>query len=157
MIVAVIVVIFALYASSLIARHVDKKRRVAIVGNKTNVTLNDAFTYVLTILLTQGGLNFHLKNLCLLKKVNEIGNYYANQKTASRFIAGAWCLTALILGSAYSGVLLSFIMSPVSRPVIDSVYDIVNVPGLKAAVDRGRAADVIIQTVSQEACLWSPN
>ena len=44
-------------------------------------------------------------------------------------------------------MLLSFIMSPVSRPVIGSIYDIANVPGLKVALDRGRAADLKLQSV----------
>ena len=62
-------------------------------------------------------------------------------------MAGAWCLAALVLVSAYSGTLLSFIMSPVRKPIIESIYDITQVPGLKVALDRGRVADMQLESV----------
>ena len=66
-------------------------------------------------------------------------------------------MAALVLVSAYSGTLLSFMMSPVRRPVVDSIYDIPNVPGLKVALDRGRAADVRMELVSLMSCLLVPH
>ena len=62
-------------------------------------------------------------------------------------------MAALVLVSAYSGVLLSFIMSPVSKPVVDSIYDIVDVPDLKVAVDRGMAADLVLRSVRNDKSL----
>ena len=76
-----------------------------------------------------------------------IGSYLASKKFAIRIIAGIWCLTAFILASAYSGNLLSFVVAPISRPLVDSFEDIPKVPGLKVAVDLGLAADLTFSRV----------
>ena len=65
-----------------------------------------------------------------------------------RFIAGSWCLAACVLVPAYSGTLLSFIMSPTSKPLVESIYDIDRVLGLKVALDRSRAADQRLLSVN---------
>lgn len=71
-----------------------------------------------------------------------IGSYCNDKGSNSvRLIAGFWCLAAAVLIPAYSGQLISFVTSPIEKAVIQSVYDIPNVPGLKVAVDRGKGID----------------
>ena len=53
-----------------------------------------------------------------------------------RVLAGAWCLSCFVLITAYSSVLISYIISPNLKPVIDSVYDIPNVPGLQVVIEK---------------------
>lgn len=66
-----------------------------------------------------------------------------------RLIASFWCLGAAVLVPAYSGNLLSHIISPEQKPVIETVFDIPSVPYLKVAVNMGQGVDVFLQ---KEVC-----
>ena len=50
-----------------------------------------------------------------------------------------------VIVPAYSGNLLSYVVSPQQKPIIESVYDIPNVAGLKVAVSRGQGVDLFLQ------------
>ena len=67
------------------------------------------------------------------------------KQLAIRLAAAAWCLACFVLVQAYSSTLIAFITSPNSKPIINSVYDIPNVPGLKITVNRNYGPDVSIQ------------
>jgi hypothetical protein len=67
------------------------------------------------------------------------------EEIAIRLAAAAWCLACFVLVQAYSSTLIAFITSPNNKPIINSVYDIPNVPGLKITVTRNFGADVILQ------------
>ena len=51
-------------------------------------------------------------------------------------------MSDLILIPAFSGVLLSPILSPVNKMLMNSFYDIVNVPDLELAVDGKTGVDL---------------
>ncbi|XP_046632203.1 ionotropic receptor 93a-like [Daphnia pulicaria] len=75
------------------------------------------------------------------------GAYCGNRQLAIRFAAAAWCLACFVLVQAYSSTLIAFITSPNNKPIINSVYDIEKVPGLKITVNRNFAADLrLLQT-----------
>ncbi|XP_046443988.1 uncharacterized protein LOC124194023 [Daphnia pulex] len=75
------------------------------------------------------------------------GAYCGNRQLAIRFAAAAWCLACFVLVQAYSSTLIAFITSPNNKPIINSVYDIQKVPGLKITVNRNFAADLrLLQT-----------
>ena len=59
------------------------------------------------------------------------GGWCSSKKLAIRLAAGAWCLGAFVIVTAYSSVLISFIISPNLKPIIESIRDIPKVPGLQ--------------------------
>ncbi len=77
-----------------------------------------------------------------------IGAYCGNRQLAIRLAASAWCLACFVLVQAYSSTLIAFITSPNNKPIIDSVYDIPNVPGLKITVNRNLGADLLLRASS---------
>lgn len=74
-----------------------------------------------------------------------IGNACPNRALNIRLMAGAWCLSAAVLVPAYSSILISHITLSLKKPLINSVYDIINVPGLKIATDRGKGIDLMFK------------
>ncbi|XP_046461175.1 glutamate receptor 1-like [Daphnia pulex] len=70
------------------------------------------------------------------------GAYCEKRQLAFRIAAAAWCLACFVLVQAYSSTLIAFITSPNTKPIINSVYDIPKVPGLKITVDRDYGADI---------------
>ena len=67
--------------------------------------------------------------------------YCPSRRLAIRIVAGAWCLTCFVLVTAYSSVLISYIVAPNLKPIIDSFDDIPKVSGLKVVVDKGSSMD----------------
>ena len=60
-----------------------------------------------------------------------------------RLIAGAMCLSCLVLYQAYSSVLVSTLTLPNYQSLINSVYDIPKTPGMAVTVINKKAADII--------------
>ena len=56
---------------------------------------------------------------------------------AIRLAAGTWCLACFVLVTAYSSVLVSYIIAPNLKPIIDSANDVPKVPGLKIVIEKG--------------------
>lgn len=63
--------------------------------------------------------------------------FCSSKKLAIRLVAGAWCLACFVLVTAYSSVLISFIVSPNLKSIINSIHDIPKVAGLKAVAVKG--------------------
>ncbi len=59
-----------------------------------------------------------------------------------RLFIGAWCLGLLVLGKAYSSVLVSLITSPIYRPLINSIEDIIGMNHVRVTVHKGKGPDV---------------
>lgn len=72
------------------------------------------------------------------------GRYIKRKNLALRLGAAAWCLGSFVLIQAYSSTLISFITTPNRKPIVNSIYDIPNVPGLKITVFKNFAVDVLI-------------
>ncbi len=54
-------------------------------------------------------------------------------------------MACFVLVQAYSSTLIAFITLSNNKPIINSVYDISNVPGLKITVNRNFGADVMLR------------
>jgi hypothetical protein len=66
-----------------------------------------------------------------------VGGFYPNKKLPVRLVAGVWCLSCFVIVTAYSSVLISFIVSPNLKPIVSSIQDVFNVPGLKIVAPKG--------------------
>jgi hypothetical protein len=74
-------------------------------------------------------------------------NCLAGQKLVSngfshRFLAAVWCLTAVVLASAYVGVLVSFLRFPKLTTIINKLEELPD-SQLKWAVLRGTALEML--------------
>jgi hypothetical protein len=110
--------------------------------------------YVISVLLSQGAnllRHINIKNNTAnltRKKFLMSGAYCEKRQLAIRIAAAAWCLACFVLVQAYSSTLIAFITSPNTKPIINSVNDIPNVPGLKITVSRNLGADLKLQVFS---------
>jgi len=76
------------------------------------------------------------------------GGFLASRRLALRLVAGALCILAFVLVTAYQSVLISFILAPgMQPPIISSVTDLAKKPDVHLVVDKGMAIDVFL-TVS---------
>ncbi|EFX71751.1 hypothetical protein DAPPUDRAFT_111452 [Daphnia pulex] len=105
--------------------------------------------YVISVLLSQGAnLLRHINiknNTANLTRKKLSGAYCEKRQLAIRIAAAAWSLACFVLVQAYSSTLIAFITSPNTKPIINSVNDIPNVPGLKITVSRNLGADLKLQ------------
>lgn len=85
-----------------------------------------SFMYVFSILSSQGG--------CCL-----------SSKWPVRFVASTWCLSAVVLVCSYSGVLISFVSTPIRHPLANSIEDVAKDVNIIPVLDQGLAADTIFQ------------
>lgn len=83
-----------------------------------------ATDFVLGVLVSQG-MSFPTRSLTL------------------RFIVGVWVLGSLVLATAYTSVLISFVTLPDYKPLVDSVYDLLLKPDIRATVTAGQAVDIL--------------
>jgi hypothetical protein len=51
-----------------------------------------------------------------------------------RLVAGVWTLAAFIFVQAYTSTLFTYVVTPISEPLINSVYDVVDNPDIKLIV-----------------------
>ncbi len=61
-----------------------------------------------------------------------------------RVVVGTWFLVGLCLTTAYSSVLVSFVMAPQYRPLADSLEDLAQRDDVDPLVVKDMAADVTI-------------
>jgi hypothetical protein len=59
-------------------------------------------------------------------------------------VAGIWCLAAFVLSQAYNSTLITYVIAPNNRPLINSVLDIVNDPKIHLVVEKNMGLDVVI-------------
>jgi hypothetical protein len=71
------------------------------------------------------------------------GAFCPNRKLAIRILAGTWCLACFVIFTAYSSVLISYIVAPNLKPIIDSLNDLPKVPGLKMIVEKGATMEMM--------------
>ena len=67
-----------------------------------------------------------------------------------RVLVGTWCLACFILITAYSSVLISFVISPNLKPVITSVYDIPKVHGLQVLIENNSTFHKVLNIYNKE-------
>ena len=68
-----------------------------------------------------------------------------------RLVGGAWCITTLVLVTAYSSVLTSFITAPYAQPLVEKVEDVAERTKVKLVTVKGLGFDIII-SVRQNNC-----
>lgn len=61
-----------------------------------------------------------------------------------RLVIGAWCLASLLLATAYSSVLASFIMAPHYHTLVDTVEQLANNEKVIPLVLKGYSSDISI-------------
>ena len=72
-----------------------------------------------------------------------------------RILTGVWCLACFFLVQIYCCTLTSHLTLPHSKPIVNSVYDIPNVPGFEITVDRNLGADMLISVLVLFKCSQS--
>jgi hypothetical protein len=120
------------------------------------VLLSQGYKFIevyLTIIWTHQILKITWRYFNVVLLCNWQGAYCGKRQLAIRFAAAAWCLACFVLVQVYSSTLIAFITSPNNKPIINSVYDIEKVPGLKITVNRNFAADLRL-LVSYLPLLW---
>ena len=103
--------------------------------NDTFGTIRGSVDYVSNVFFSHG--IFYLKwnpaqsSPLKLLSYQYQGGWCSSKKLAIRLAAGTWCLACFIIVTAYSSVLISFIVSPNLKPIINSIEDIPKVHRLK--------------------------
>jgi hypothetical protein len=72
------------------------------------------------------------------------GSYCPEKKLFIRWIASAWCLAAFVLVTTYNSLLISYVTTPNSEPLIHSVQDLSNASKIHVVVNAGQGFDVAI-------------
>ena len=68
-----------------------------------------------------------------------------NKLITLRFVTGAWCLVSLVLVTAYSSTLTSFIMAPNYKPLVNSIQELAEkVDTIEPIVLKGFGMDVTL-------------
>ena len=73
-----------------------------------------------------------------------VAGFFTARKFKMRIVGGAWCLTAFVLVTAYSSVLISFIAAPVFYPLVDSVGELADRNDVSLVILKNYATDVIL-------------
>ena len=66
------------------------------------------------------------------------------RRLAVRWIVGAWCLAALVLSNIYTCLVTSFLTEPIQHPLIHSIYDLRDRPGIRLVTERGGNVDATL-------------
>ena len=77
----------------------------------------------------------------LVTFLNCSDGFCPSHKLAIRIVAGTWCLVCFVLITAYSSVLVSYIVAPNLKPIIDAIEDMPNVPGLQMVTVKDSSID----------------
>ena len=54
-----------------------------------------------------------------------------------RIAAGVWLIAAFVLVQAYTSVLFTYVMTPVTSPLMNSFSDVINNPKINVLLKRG--------------------
>jgi ionotropic glutamate receptor len=102
------------------------------------------YLYVLGNLLSQGENRYELCNN------NEVGKIYyliqikgvrcESNRLSLRLVAGVWCLAAFVFVQAYMSTLITYVVTPINFPLINSAYDI---PGTKEVNELIRKSGLV--------------
>ena len=70
--------------------------------------------------------------------------FVPSYKLKLRIAVGAWLLAAFVLMSAYSSVLISFILAPQFKPLLENVKELGHRKDLLPATVKGNGPDAMI-------------
>jgi hypothetical protein len=59
-------------------------------------------------------------------------------------VAGVWTVVAFFFVQAYTSTLFTYIVMPVNRPLITSVYDIPDNPDLNVFIEMAGIPDILL-------------
>jgi hypothetical protein len=74
-----------------------------------------------------------------------------SKRLSIRLVAGVWTLATFIFVQAYSSILFTYVVAPVNRPLINSIYDIFDNSDINLFV-RVRTIDLLIQASLKLSC-----
>lgn len=109
-------------------------------------TLSDWIFNTLSVLASQGialPCDFDLKSIFLMKSLPGL-NLLFPQRLPIRIVGAAWCLVTAILVMSYSSLLITYILTPNDKPLINSVYDIAKNDRFQLLVEKFRGFDLVI-------------
>lgn len=109
--------------------------------------VSETVWYTFSVLVAQGNCLFFLT---LFKKWNEfycIGGYFPSSRLSLRFIAGSWCLVAVVLVYAYNGTLISHVSLPKYEPIVNNWGDLAANKNLRVTAQRGSLSANIILVI----------
>lgn len=69
------------------------------------------------------------------------------ERLTIRIIAGTWCLVCFVLVTSYNSVLISYVTSPNTEPLITSIHDLTNTSHVNLVVDKGLGFDIVLSVV----------
>ena len=73
------------------------------------------------------------------------GAYLPSNRLPLRFVAGSWCLIAVVLVYAYNGTLISYVSLPTHQPIVNTFEDLAASKTLRVTTQRGSlSADIIL-------------
>ncbi|KZS20609.1 Uncharacterized protein APZ42_012664 [Daphnia magna] len=75
------------------------------------------------------------------------GGYFPSSRLSLRFIAGSWCLVAVVLVYAYNGTLISHVSLPKYEPIVNNWGDLAANKNLRVTAQRGSlSANIILNS-----------
>ena len=108
-------------------------------------TIVRVFFEIFRIIINQGRLIcFCRVNKIYLSNIMFAGGYFPGTRIAVYFVAGSWCLGALVLVCSYSSLLTSYILGSNAEPLVNSLNDLAGNSNVKLVVDKGLAVDIVV-------------
>lgn len=92
-----------------------------------------------------------IKDQRIQKLIPFEGGPCESKRLSIRLVAGVWTLATFIFVQAYSSILFTYVVAPVNRPLINSIYDIFDNSNINLFV-RVRTIDLLIQASLKLNC-----
>lgn len=115
---------------------------LAICYRKVRKELKPISKMILTIITEK---KTHTKKFHLIfNLIVKIGGPCTSNRLSFRFVAGAWSLTAFIFVQAYNSTLLTYVLTPINNPLINSPYDIPERKDVHLLIKKGGSTDIFL-------------
>ena len=72
------------------------------------------------------------------------GSFCPDRRLFLRLIATAWCLGAFVLVTSYNSLLISYVTSPITQPLINSIQDLSNLTSIHVVVTAEQGFDIAL-------------
>ena len=73
--------------------------------------------------------------------LNFVGGSCKSKRLSYRVVAGTWALATFIFVQAYTSILFTYIVTPISSPLINSVYDVMERSEIHLYIKKGSDLD----------------
>jgi hypothetical protein len=79
----------------------------------------------------------------------QLGGACPSKRIPYRLVAGVWTLGAFFFVQAYTSTLFTYVVTPNNRPLIDSVYDVINNGDVNLLVRESGFMNILISARKQ--------